>query len=51
MRKIANKIKKWLYCSWAHYRDRCYPKVWIANSKKWHCTKCHPCSDALKVLK
>lgn len=43
------RIKKWLICSWLHYNHRCYPIVWIKNSNVWHCTKCYPCSDGLKL--
>lgn len=27
-------LKKWLYCSWKHKRDRCYPTVWGQKKRK-----------------
>jgi hypothetical protein len=38
---------KWLFCSWAHRRHRCYPEVWDLHSTYWHCTKCHECGSEL----
>jgi hypothetical protein len=53
-------LYKWCFCSWAHYKDRCYPCVWdqkvaIENNIEykpnyWHCEKCHPCGEALDIL-
>lgn len=40
-------MKKWLICSWLHYRHRCYPEVCLEKAIHWHCMKCHPCSDGL----
>lgn len=37
--------RKWLICSWLHYKDRCYPEVWKEESNFWHCDKCHPCNE------
>lgn len=49
---------KWLVCSWAHRRHRCYPTVWGPKEaadmdipyrpKRWHCTRCHPCWESLE---
>lgn len=48
-------IYKWLWCSWIHYKKRCYPTVWGPEQAKkigipyqpnyWHCIKCHPCNE------
>lgn len=39
-------MKKWLICSWLHFRRRCYPR----DRRYWHCAKCHPCNEDLKAL-
>ena len=43
-------LKKWLWCSWKHNFYKCWPEVWIENSKHWHCSYCHPCSEAFDLL-
>lgn len=41
-------MKKWLICSWLHWKDRCYPDVGGKGLKGgWHCSKCHPCGEGL----
>lgn len=47
---IMEFIWKWLFCSWIHKKHRCYPEVDVVDSKFWHCTKCHPCSEELEKL-
>lgn len=42
------KLWKWLWCSWAHRKDRCYPEIWDRGlDGPWHCTRCHPCDEEL----
>jgi hypothetical protein len=51
-------LYKWLFCSWIHYKYRCYPTVWGPEQAKewgipykpnyWHCHKCHPCNEEMK---
>lgn len=60
MKKLLAFLFKWLYCSWAHYKYRCYPTVWGAEDAiklkipyrpdVWHCKKCHDCSEGLKDM-
>jgi len=47
---LIHLIKKWLWCSWIHKKDRCYPEVWEEESKYWHCMKCHPCTEGLEEV-
>jgi len=45
-------VKKWIWCSWRHRQDRCYPIVWEKDNKYWHCGKCHPCDqDLIDIVK
>lgn len=51
---------KWLWCSWAHRRHRCYATVWGPEGaakmgipyrpNEWHCCKCHPCGEWLDLI-
>lgn len=42
--KVRCWLWKWLWCSWAHRRHRCYPEVWDRGlDGPWHCAKCHSC--------
>jgi len=41
-------IKKWLICSWLHWKYRCYPDVGGKGIKgEWHCSKCRSCGKWL----
>lgn len=49
IQKIKTKTRflyKWLWCSWKHYRRRCYP----SSHNKWHCNICHPCNEELDYV-
>jgi hypothetical protein len=60
MNKILVFLHKWIYCSWAHHKHRCYPTVWGPEQAKemgipyrpnaWHCVKCHRCNEGLDIL-
>ena len=48
--RLRRWLWKWLWCSWRHRRDRCYPEVWKAEPTRWHCAFCHPCGEGLDAL-
>jgi hypothetical protein len=48
--RIIVPIGQYLFCSWAHYRDRCYPQVGGRGiNGSWHCAKCHPCGEVFDI--
>jgi hypothetical protein len=44
---LGEILKQYLWCSWKHRKDRCYPEVWKVEKGNWHCAKCHPCSEGM----
>lgn len=50
LKRITRFLYKWLYCSWKHKWFRCYNEVWIVDSNKWHCHKCHSCGEGFDIL-
>ncbi len=49
--KFGMFLWKWLYCSWMHRRDKCYPQVPKGEpGASWHCAKCHPCGEGFDLV-
>jgi hypothetical protein len=57
--RVLAWMRKWLWCSWAHRSDLCFPTVWGPEEAKkmgipfrpnaWHCARCHPCGEWLDL--
>ena len=51
MKYITRFLYKWLWCSWIHYKHRCYPEVWDRGlDGPWHCHKCHECGEGIDIF-
>lgn len=46
IKRITRFLYKWLWCSCAHYKHKCWPR----DPSHWHCLKCHPCGEGIDII-
>lgn len=51
LKRITRFLWKYLWCSWKHRKDKCYPEVWNRGlDGPWHCMRCHDCGEAFDFI-